>query len=127
MQTDCELTDNALVNDGNFVVKATIESGLEWSDTDRTTGWVGGVTVGNGSVDSSTWSVRLESSAWSVFNEGNRSASMMSEEERIVNSIEGIGGLNSTTRVVVVVLVLVSWWSSRSFQDEEGIDKKTGK
>jgi len=85
----------AFVNDGNFVTE--IEIGLE-SDLDLLTGWdvepgeIGGsATVENRSFDSSTGPVRLESSAPSKFKEGNWSVLMISEEERIVNSVEGIG------------------------------------
>jgi hypothetical protein len=92
-QTGSELTANALVNDGDFLV----ESGLEWSDTDLTTGWIiepnvvfGGVTIGNKSFDSSTGFVRPKSSAVSVFKEGNGSTFLIFEEERIVNFVGGV-------------------------------------
>ena len=45
----------------------------------------------NGSFNSSTGPVRLESSTLSRFKEVNLSVLMISDEERIVNSIEGIG------------------------------------
>lgn len=95
MQTDCALAAIALVNDGDFVDETTIDSGLG-SDPDLLTGWdvepdeEGG---GNGSFDSSPGTMRLEWSALSRFKEGNWSVLMISEEERIVNSVEGVGSV----------------------------------
>jgi hypothetical protein len=96
IQIDCELTANTLANDDVLVFGIAMESGLEYSDNDLTTGWtieldgaVGCVTAWNESFDSSTGSVWLESSAVNVFNEENGCLS----EGRIVNSVEGIEGI----------------------------------
>jgi hypothetical protein len=100
IQTDCELlTANALVNDDDFVFEIAMESGLEYSDNDLTTGWiigldgvVGCVTAGSESFDSSAGSVGLEFSEGRVFNEENGCGIVLSKE-RIVNSVEGMGGI----------------------------------